>query len=498
MLEYLLQLPTETLGESMLGYLALNDIIQFEYAAASHESQQLLRAILPYCPPIMFNNGLPYRLDLYSESIKWFNHRRCRVQYVRINVELLSEVDLEEFFIDDIELCLNRKIPSEALKPLNHHCISKRITRLEIRDYQEPVVLEVLFSLLNSAGSGSVRSLDVDLSNLSEWLEHIKKIGPCLQELFIYNYAVKSRNIRAIIAYCRSLDIRCQISESDNTILQHIAVNCPHLRILRINTLYPSSTECVADLTAFAEKCPQLEELSLDCQQLTDQSVIALAQHCSRLKKLNLNQCELTTVSLIALSERGLPLEELDIPWIPSPSAEIAAQCAHTLSRIPELITFGFADMDNYQHSIQYMTGLRQLYLNSPEDHLLVPHLSLHGQCAGLESLTIGESDSSITPQQLCKLLTGCPQLHTFDIMHPTCISDAVLVELARSCPHLLEVILDSSGNVTEEGVLAMAAHCKHLRKLDIPETTLTEETVRQLAQHCPHLTDLTYLSMDP
>ena len=48
-----------------------------------------------------------------------------------------------------------------------------------------------------------------------------------------------------------------------------------------------------------------------------------------------------------------------------------------------------------------------------------------------------------------------------------------------------------SSSEVTEEGVLALAAHCRQLRWLVLPKTTLTEETVSQLAQHCRRLTEL-------
>ena len=143
---------------------------------------------------------------------------------------------------------------------------------------------------------------------------------------------------------------------------------------------YETEADCTADVAAFAEKRPQLEELSLDCQEITDQSVIALAQHCSRLKKLQLYWRGLTATSLMALSERGLPLEELDIVEIPILSAEIAAQCAHTLSRIRQLCSDD--TVDNLLHTFQYMTGLRKLYLGGSEDHLLVPHLLLPGHCA--------------------------------------------------------------------------------------------------------------------
>ena len=284
-----------------------------------------------------------------------------------------------------------------------------------------------------------------------------------------------------------------QFGVSDSNILETICNNCPRLRSLEIEGFnYNTSAEADADLTAFAEQCPQLEELSLYCRQLTDQSVIALAQHCSRLKKLKVYWSKITRSSLIALLERGLPLEELDIPWIPIPSAEIAAQCAHALSRIHKLYTDRYASTIVYLlYSIQYLTGLRQLCLDSPEDHLLVPHLLLQGHCcAGLESLNI-YSRSSITPQQLSELGHGCCKLLTLYIDNPTCTFDTVLVELARSCPNLQKVTLNRSCEVTEEGVWTLAAHCRQLREIDIPFITVTEKTVRQLALHCRRLTKL-------
>ena len=197
--------------------------------------------------------------------------------------------------------------------------------------------------------------------------------------------------------------------------------------------------------------------------------------------------------SLIALSERGLPLEELDIPWIPILSAVIAAQCAHALSQLFRLSTVYYLDneiMVDYSFAIQYMTGLREMELCDSWDHLLLPHLLLQGQCcAGLERLTI-YSDSSITPQHICELVARCCNLKILSISKSTCISDAELVELARSCPHLQEITLNSS-ELTEEGVLALAAHCRQLREIHVSYTALTEETVRQLAQHCRHLTKL-------
>ena len=489
MLEYLIQLPFEVLGQSMLGFLELIDIIQWENAAASHESQHFLREILPYCPPIVVKSDESF--EWHKTSIHWFNKRRCHVEFVRINIDLMCEVDFEHSVLDNIELYFKTGTSLHHCKPLNDPNLNRRNTSVKIKGKQYPAVIEVLFSLLSS-----VRSLEIENSNnLSQWIEHIKKLRPCMRELLIsYN----NTDIKTILEYCPYLEKLSLISEycesKSSNILQTIASHCPRLRSLNKYLSYHTSAECIADLTAFAEKCPQLEELSLDCEQLTDQSVIALSQHCSRLKKLELLWSHITATSLIALSERGLPLEELSVPMIPIPSAEIAAQCAHALSRICKLNTYRFGvNIDTLLYALQYMTGLRELDLNSSEDHLFVPHLLLllQGQCCtDLESLTIG-SDSSINSQQLSELVALCPQLHTLEISKPTCTSNALLVELARSCPHLQKVAVYSSSEVTEEGVLTLATHCRQLREIDIPNIACTEETVRQLAQSCRHLIQL-------
>ena len=494
MLEYLTKLPSQILGHNVLGYLELIDIIQWENAGASHESQQLLREILRYCPPIvLFNASQKYYCN--KNYIHWFIKRRCHIEIVEVDVESIQEAFVAHSIVDNIKLNLNNDTCLEHVMPLQEPSINRIVTHLNINMNQDPAVMQELFSQLSH--SNSVRSLVIESSNLSQWMKHIQKIGPFLLHLTIGNRSTKLSMITTITEYCPYLEkLNCifESDVSDSNILQSIANNCPHIRNLDIKLMYDSSVLADADLTAFAEKCPQLEELSLTCQQLTDQSVIVLAQHCSRLKKLKTSMCKLTAVSLIALSERGLPLEELDIPEIPIHSAEIAAKCAHALSRIRDLSSFKLSSYKRHvQYALQYMTRLRTLNLWKSED-LLVLHLLLVQQqrqyCAGLERLFIGP-ESGITPQQTYEIVKGCRNLHTIYINKDTCTSDAVIVKLANNCPHLQNVTLYCSSEVTEEGVLTLAAHCRQLKVLELHGVMLSVENVRQIAFHCRRLTKL-------
>ena len=191
-------MPFEVLGQSMLGFLEIIDIIQFENAAASHESQHLLREILPYCLPIVVKSD--DRFEWHKKSMEWFNKRRCHIKFVRINTELLCEVDITDYTLDNIELYVNSDISLQPLTSLKNHYINERVTSVNIEDDQDPAVMEVLFLILSNS---SVRSLNIEFSYLSEWMDHIKKIGPCLRELLICDNCAQ---VKTITEYCPNLE----------------------------------------------------------------------------------------------------------------------------------------------------------------------------------------------------------------------------------------------------------------------------------------------------
>ena len=154
MLDYLIQLPTETLGQKLLLFLELIDIVQLEKATASHESQQLLRSILPYFPPIdiprIYGDG-----DFIDcpECINWCNKRKCRIQHGRIYIQAFLNLDFQYDLYNDIELVIKQKVSLKDIKPIQNITINQKITRVEIWGVQDTKVMEVLFSYIGNIHS---------------------------------------------------------------------------------------------------------------------------------------------------------------------------------------------------------------------------------------------------------------------------------------------------------------------------------------------------------
>ena len=79
---------------------------------------------------------------------------------------------------------------------LQNQYINEKVFCVKIKSDQDPAVMEVLFSLFSS-----VHSLDIRNSNISQWMEHIKKIGPCLRELSILSIIPQFLILKTITDY---------------------------------------------------------------------------------------------------------------------------------------------------------------------------------------------------------------------------------------------------------------------------------------------------------
>ena len=197
----------------------------------------------------------------------------------------------------------------------------------------------------------------------------------------------------------------------------------------------------------------------------------------------------ITYTSLIALSERGLPLKELDIPYVPNiPTADIARRCSHALSCIRNLNTFYLArNSQNASILLTYLTGLTSVDLNY-YCHSYIPLLTQH--CHKLTKIQVFNAHCIFT--DILSLSRANPLLQVFYCYYKVGITDTILIELIHVCPHLHTLKLPYEPNITDIGILTLSKHCPQLQRLDIRNChKVTEAAVLQLLQRCRKLTRL-------
>ena len=159
-------------------------------------------------------------------------------------------------------------------------------------------------------------------------------------------------------------------------------------------------------IIALVQSYPNIQTLTLYEVNVSDDVITAIATHCIRLKSLFIFYAYILTYkSLIVLSKYSTKLEKLSIPWIPIPSPEIAAQCAHALSCI-QTIT---ATID-IQYCLPYMTLLTTIYLTNCTDITLI---EIAQYCHTITLISIKNS-ALLTNTGLIALSENCRNLDNF------------------------------------------------------------------------------------
>ena len=497
MIQFLKFIPAQLLGQFVLGFLELSDLVQLDRSTCCRDSQDLINTIFPWCPSLVLQG----RFSLNNNSMKWFQRKRCRIKLLRINDVKFSEVLFDLTLVDSIELSITTRTTLDHVNLLLASDIEDKLVSLNIIECDNMDVLEALF--INFGEKLRILHLNATSdSSIEPWLHCVKLFGPYLKELYIRRQDSLNEFLIYIVQYCQNLETfvyqSCEYYNVHSNVLQSVALGCPNLRCLHIRTtlIYQSKALAYLDLINFASNSPLLEKLTLRSEYFTDQSVIGLAQHCSKLKILTLlNSTAFTHESLLILSKYQIPLEELNISMIEVPNAEI---CAFALSRIPELDTNSNAMNTSTlkDYIIPYLTRLKRLVLNCNEDCSLMP--ALVSVCSGLQTLQIGQT-SSIHREQFSLLVSMNPKLCVVTISCDLLANDETVIQLALCCSDLQELNINNysnrkePGKVTDLGVLALSEHCRQLRKLNIHKLLLVDDVaVLQLIRNCRKLTSLT------
>ena len=444
MLSLIEELPLELVSTNVLGYLYLKDIVLLERACGSKKSHQLYLDLIPYCTPVQLST----KQQNNREALNWFVYKRCKLSSLTI------------------------KLPGD------NPCLHVKNLQVEYFDLQinSSITIESLKSLIESKTACFIRSVYIAGDQDREVME---QLSAC------------TRNVKQL--------------------KMHYAYNCMDwlsadiLAIWKLREIHlEGETVTSSFLTLIVETCLELTSIKLDSDTVDDSAVTTIAQHCSKLKSLVVyGSNEITYASLLALSEHGLPLKELDIPYVPSiPTADIARRCSHALSCIRYLDTCDLHQIDqDASILLPYMTGLTNVNLAYYSQYwipLLTQHchkltkIKIHYILAGSDILPLCRANPLIqelyfycpdnfTDNSLIELIHACPHLHILYLPYDTNITDTCILALSAHCPQLQELVVRQSHNITEVAVLQLLQRCHKLTLLDVSRSSLSEETWTQL-----------------
>ena len=429
MLRLLEKLPVELVGTNVLGYLSLKDIVMLERACGSKISHQLFLDLIPYCPPLV----LPSCKHTNQSVLDWFSSKKCKIESLTIQIPG-----------DNPGLCMSNLLVLSFDLQINYHSPIERY--------------KFLFD--NNVGH-KVRSINIKGGHNSEIMEQLSVCTGNVEQLTI----IKSYNN----IYWLTVDILARWK------LKNISLDGPAVTTSLVKLM--------------AQTCSELTSIELYTNIIDDAAVIAIAEHCPKLATLLLRSSSITWTSLLDLSERGLPLEELDIAFIPHiPTANIARRCSHALSCIRHQSIYGLHQ--NSQDAtilIPYMTGLFSVDLNCSY-YSYLPLLTQY--CHKLTFIEINGSIYAV--KDVLLLFRANPLLQVLNFYYHVGITDTALIELIHACPHLRTLYLPYETDITDTGILALSVHCTQLQELSIYEChKVTEAAVLQLLQCCRKLTRL-------
>lgn len=218
-----------------------------------------------------------------------------------------------------------------------------------------------------------------------------------------------------------------------------------------VNKLY--LVECrnlTDDLLEFISiHCPHLKKLQLcGCTKITDKGMLSIARRCTKLKKLGIAKTKITDQSVNILIQNNPSLTSLE-----------ASTQACTVE------TFG---------GLRNCKSLRKLKVyETPEEVLVKDGGILLDDCM-MEAL--GKSCPSLT--------------HLVLIYDNVEASDSSFREVARGCPLLENLEIDSCPAVGDQGIKALVENGL-LEHLHLGESQVSDETLRAVAKYLPKIRSL-------
>ena len=207
MWEYISLLPADLVGEHVLNFLNMGEIVKLERALAGYQLEVTFRSFLLYCSckdiPVWSN----------SMQLIWYQKRNLHINVLKLNFDQFSQ-HINIKFVKEIHLYIRIILTSELLDSIQNTMFWTKVSSITIRFKQDNKIMKKLFQYLKN-----IHNIKIVKSNSDEWLTDSLN---CL-----YNNQDKDykNNITSINLY----------NANDNTI-STIAILCKKLQYLYIGS----------------------------------------------------------------------------------------------------------------------------------------------------------------------------------------------------------------------------------------------------------------------
>ena len=482
---YIYMLPPEVVGQNVLAFLNLKSLVQLDTAIMDHMQKAEFLELLKYCPPVKIHQGI----QVSKEELLWFRQRKCRIQEMKLSLSQSDYSDIDISVTERVLLDIKCTVVSSDIDKLKTSPISLMINSIHISGEQDNDLIYSLFSLVPN-----VKKLLVLYNRPYTWLESVQYFTTQMCSLsFVFDKL--THDITNLIhlqgKHLKYLYMLCTVTWEDdpNNFLEALGRECPFLEELHIENLYrDNKTVLQYGIMTLTNYCFSLQTLAIMSFCLTDTAIIAIAEHCTNLKRLELYETNLLTyTALITLSKHCLPHEVLSIPWIPIPSVEVAAQCAHALSRIQRLKPTPSMCTDVPSLYIGYLTSLETLDLSESlgESSIvdILTAVTLH--CPQIHTVAVSCSTDVIV-EHLIVLARSNSSLTSVNLRQATALTDASLIELAGYSTRLTGIRIKDSHLVTDTGITALVGILSKLSSINLNNCPrLSDVCVLALSEHC-------------
>eukprot|EP00698_Gefionella_okellyi_P012859 TRINITY_DN3496_c0_g1_i1.p1 TRINITY_DN3496_c0_g1~~TRINITY_DN3496_c0_g1_i1.p1 ORF type:complete len:627 (+),score=97.22 TRINITY_DN3496_c0_g1_i1:1339-3219(+) len=322
---------------------------------------------------------------------------------------------------------------------------------------------------------------------------------------------VTDSSLFCIGAYCRELETlriaHCELVTDEGLVA--LSNGCPNLRSLKTRGCLLIRDE---GLMAISRKCPLLRNLNTYGHLVTDQLLVQLSA-CPSVARLKVNPCDTMTDAGVAMLATNNLQSLCLVEYQPSSaitdvSMERLAHCCSSLTKL-DVTAATMPSLNTLQQLVLNCASLRVLRLSEMTDeHIFIVAsglpklrelraarmalsdtalLCLAKHCPQLQNLTVRDECPVFTAGGIFEFSRACSALRTLDLpLHSqsACITDDAMIALAAHCRQL-SVFKASCFKCTDVGVVALATSCPALRVLAVTGCTFTTVALQVIAGAC-------------